>query len=337
MNLINSVIDHNVEVTMAGISKNKDQIHPKFNFIPIVKDLKVSNYKFLFSLILKVPFLRISQSSIIHTQRPDMMLPFVLFKRENIKVCTLHGLPANGILLKKGKLIGTVYLLIEKYCLKHTHALIAVSEGTRSEYLKVYPWLKEKICFIPVGFDDNKFRLIDKKKMRKRYKFNNKEKIILYAGRFEKEKGLDFLLESFELVGREKENLQLLSSKLDIDVTFIDPVIQDSLAEIISCSDLFVLSSRYESGPLAVIEALACGVPIVTTDVGRVREFIVTEECGKIVRRDKREFADAIIHFLNCSTEESKNLRRESILNFGFDITAKKTIDLYERLSKCKN
>jgi glycosyltransferase involved in cell wall biosynthesis len=235
--------------------------------------------------------------------------------------------------------------------LKHTHALIAVSEGTRSEYLKVYPWLKEKICFIPVGFDDNKFRLIDKKKMRKRYKFNNKEKIILYAGRFEKEKGLDFLLESFELVereisdsklilvgdGREKENLQLLSSKLDIDVTFIDPVIQDSLAEIISCSDLFVLSSRYESGPLAVIEALACGVPIVTTDVGRVREFIVTEECGKIVRRDKREFADAIIHFLNCSTEESKNLRRESILNFGFDITAKKTIDLYERLSKCKN
>lgn len=351
MNLVNSAVDNNVEVTMAGVSRSEKLYYQGFNFIPIIKDAKVSNYKFLLYLVLKVPFLRIPESSIIHVQRPDMMLPFIFFNRRNVKVCTLHGLPANGILLKKGKLIGTLYLLIEKFCLKYTHVLIAVSEGTESAYLKEYPWLKNKIKLIPVGFNEKKFRLMDKNEMREKYKLNRNDKIVLYAGRFEKEKNLDFLLQSFALVskrnpdsklilvgsGREKESLQTLSKKLKINISFVNPVEQDVLAEIINCADVFVLASRYESGPLAVMEALACGVPVVTTDVGRVREFIVTEKCGKIVKRDQKEFANAINDIINNASEERKELCRQSVINFNFDATAKKTIEKYEQINRNKN
>jgi len=179
MNLINSMIKSNIEVTMIGISQNRNQNQLKFNFVPIIKDSKTSNYKFLLTLLLRVPFLRIPRSAFIHVQRPDMMLPFILFLKGNKKICTLHGSPAKVILLKKGKLIGSLYLLIEKYCLKNSDTLIAVSEETKSAYLKEYPWLQKKINFIPVGFDENKFKLMNKNEMRKKNKLNRKNKNII--------------------------------------------------------------------------------------------------------------------------------------------------------------
>lgn len=350
MNLINSIKNYNIEVTMIGISQRQNHTQPNFNFISINKNSKISNYKFLLTLLLKAPFLKIPKSAVIHVQRPDMMLPFILYFKNNKKICTLHGLPANGIFLKKGKLIGKMYLLIEKYCLKNADALIAVSEETKFRYMQEYPWIQRKVNTISIGFDEKKFRLMDKNEMRKKYKFNLDDKIVLYAGRFEKEKNLDFLLKSFSLVakknlgsklilvgsGREKEKLQILSKELKIDTNFLNPVEQDILAELINCADVFALTSTYESGPLAVLESLACGVPVVTTDVGRVREFIVTEKCGRIVKRDERKFANAIDEILNYPNKKNKDLCRQIVINFSFNVTAKKTVELY-RLVNSEN
>jgi L-malate glycosyltransferase len=346
MNLINSVANCNTEITLVGISQNGNQTQHNFNFVPIIKNIQISNYKFLSTLLLKVPFLRIPKSAVIHVQRPDMMLPFIVYNKNNTKICTLHGLPAKGIFLKRGVFVGKIYLLMEKYCLKHTDVLIAVSEATKSTYLIEYPWLEGKIHFIPVGFDSTKFNLMDKNRMRDKYNFNMNDKIILSAGRFEKEKNLDLLLQSFKLIsneipdsklilvgeGREKQNLQLLSRELNIDVTFMDAVNPGSLAEILNCADVFSLTSLYESGPLTVLESLACGIPVVTTDVGRVREFITTRICGTIVKRDEREFANAIIYYLNYENKHNKALCRQSVINFSFDTTGKKTIDLYQQI-----
>lgn len=346
MNLINSFANCNIEVTMVGFSQNENKNQQNYNFIPIVKNKKISNYQFLTALLMKLPFLRIPQSSIIHVQRPDMILPFIIYNKKNMKVCTIHGLHSNGIFLKKGITIGKMYLLIEKYCLKHIDVVIAVSEETKSAYLKRYPWLEGKIHFIPVGFDENAFKLVDKNEMRAKYKFNKNDKIILSIGRFEKEKNLNLLLRSFELIskeipdiklvlvgkGREKQNLQLLSRELGIDVIFMEAVKHDRLAEIICCADVFSLTSLYESGPLTVLEALACGIPVVTTDVGRVREFISTKKCGTIVKNDERELANAIMYYINEKSQYNKEFCRQSVINFSFRTTSKKTIDIYNQL-----
>lgn len=350
INLINSIANCNIEITIIGFSQNGNKrcnnAQKNFNFIPIIKSNKISNYQFLTTLFLKSSFLRIPRSAIIHVQRPDMLLPFILFNRSSKKVCTLHGLPANGIFLKKGIFIGKVYLIIENYCLKYTDVLLAVSEKTKSAYLKEYPWLEGKIHFVPVGFDENTFKLMDKNKMRDKYKFNKNDKIVLSAGRFEKEKNLDLLIRSFDLVskeipdsklvlvgeGREKQNLQLLSRELGINVSFMEAVKHDCLAEIMSCADVFSLTSLYESGPLTVLESLACGIPVVTTDVGRVREFVSTKKCGTIVKSDERELADAIMYYMNEKSQYNKEFCRQSVINFSFKTTSKKTIDLYNQL-----
>ncbi|MCG7849573.1 MAG: glycosyltransferase family 4 protein, partial [ANME-2 cluster archaeon] len=343
MNLIN-FISNSINVTLIGISKI-EKSSEYANFIPVVKKTNVSSYIFLLNLLLKTPFLKISKSSIIHIQRPETMLPFVLFFRENPKVCTLHGLANKGIFHKKGKLVGTIYLVIERYTLKHTDAVIAVSDEIKDEYLQKYPWLKDKFKVIPVGFDEKLFRPLDKNKMRQKYGFSINDKIILYVGRFEKEKRLDTLLTAFKEIkneiinaklvlvgdGREKHNLENLIKKLDIkDVVILNTIEHVRIPEIMNCADVFALTSMYEGMPTVVLEALACGIPVVSTDVGDVYK-VVNNKTGYIIRSNENydEYAKLLIKCL----EQGENMKEDCVKivqSYYLEKIAEKTMAVYK-------
>lgn len=321
-------------------------------FIPRIDGLNTSGYKFLFNLLLKAYSLKIQKSSIIHIQRPHQILPFVIFYRKNPKVCTLHGIAYNDVYFKKGKFVGEIYRLIEGFALKQADLIIAVDENTKKFYIQKYPWLKDKIIAIPIGIDTELFRPMEKDKMRKQYGFKEKDRIILYVGRLEKEKKLDFLLKSFKKIekeqsncklvlvgdGREIDNLENLAKDLGSkDIIFMGALEHDKIPEIMNCADVFALTSLHESGPIVIEEALACGVPIVTTDVGRVREFIKNDNVGRIVDRDEKEFAVALKEMINMDREKTRNACRKVAMDFSFEKTANKTIEVYKILQGNKN
>ena len=350
MGLIQFLCEQGIKTTLIGVSytkKEKTSFKCPFTFIPVVKSQKISSYRFLFNLLLKAPSLNIPESSIIHINHSDNMFPFVMFYKKNRKICTLHGIGYNDVYFKKGKFIGWMYRLIERFVLKRADLIIAVDENTKNFYGKKYPWLKDKIVKIPVGIDTGLFRLMDKSKMRDKYGLKEEDKIILYAGRFKKEKGLDLLLESYKyvkeetincklvLVGDEREgdNLKNLIKDLKLnDVIFIGTLEHNKIPEIMNCADVFVLCSLFESGPLVIQEAIACGIPVVTTDVGRVREFIKNDKVGKIVERNSKEIASEILNFLNqAGSAEIRKLCRDTGENFSFGKTAEQTIDAYTK------
>lgn len=344
MSIIDSILADNENVTLIGISHSQTYVKQRFVFIPILKKETLSTYIYLFHLFLKAPFLKISKTSIIHTQRPDLSLPFVLFFRENPKVCTLHGLAYKGIFHKKGKLVGTIYHVIERYTLKHTDAVIAVSDETKDVYLQKYPWLEDKIKVIPVGFNDKLFRPMDKNKMRQKYGFSIDDKIILYVGRFEKEKRLDILLNAFKEIkneiinaklvlvgdGREKNNIENLIKKLDIkDVVILNTIEHDRMPEIMNCADVFALTSMYEGMPTVVLEALACGIPVVSTDVGDVHKVVKNGESGYIVKgRSIIEFKNGLLNVLTVNNNfEHKCIA--IVQNYSCSVVGEKTLNLY--------
>lgn len=353
LNLISASIESGIEITLIGISNKKNiASNYPFTFIPIVSGLKVSCYGFIFNLFLKAHTLSIPSYSIIHTQRPDSTLPFVLFYKKNPKICTLHGLVYKGFFLKKTIFISHIYQLIEKFVLKRVDKIIAVNEETKENYLEKYPWLKDKMIVIPVGIDTELFKPMDKHKMQEKYGFKKNEKIIIYVGRLEKEKGLGFLLNSFKEVkkeitdcklvlvgdGREKKNLENLAKDLELkEVIFMDSLEHDKIPEIMNCADVFALSSLYESGPLVVQEALACGIPVVTTNVGRVQEFIKSDAIGRIVERNEKDFARAIIEIFKMDQEKTIKACRQVAMDFSFEKTAKKIIEVYKNLLVNKN
>ncbi len=91
------------------------------------------------------------------------------------------------------------------------------------------------------------------------------------------------------------------------------------------------MCSLFESGPLVIQEAIACGVPVVTTDVGRVRDFIKNEKIGEVVNGNEEEFAEAIKRVL-CGTQNHILERRRIAYEFCFEKTANALFQIYNEL-----
>jgi glycosyltransferase involved in cell wall biosynthesis len=125
---------------------------------------------------------------------------------------------------------------------------------------------------------------------------------ILAAGRLVEQKGLDTLLRAYaaacpELGGRrlvlagdgpERERLEGLADSLGLDgnVSFLGSVGRERVAELLSGADLFAFPSRYEAFGVALLEAMAAGVPVVAAHAGGIPEFAVDGENALLVPPD---------------------------------------------------
>lgn len=342
-NLTLNLARQGINTTLIGITKQKYAYDYPFNFISILKSSKTSSIMFLSALFIKCFSFKIPESAIIHAQRPDDLLPFVLFFRKNPKVCTLHGLTEKKIYLKKGKVIAMIYECIERFTLKRVNSIISVDESTKDHYINKYPWIHEKITVIPVGIDLTKFIPLNKSDMRQKHGFSEDDKIIMYIGRLEAEKNLEFLINVFYdlerksyilvLVGDGKDKIRLQNICLERDlknVIFQGQLDRDTIPEILNCADLLIITSFFESGPLVILEAIACNIPVVSTDVGRVREFFNNSEIGIICRMEKSDFIDAINSILlkKFILKKNQNLTDK----YSFEITLNQTKEIYYAL-----
>jgi glycosyltransferase involved in cell wall biosynthesis len=303
---------HDIKLVSVPL-KEPNEKYDRLQRVPI-KIRKDTSIHFLFKLLFKTPGMKISEDSIIHSHRPDFMFPFTLFFRKNPKVCTLHGIPNIGIKTRKSRGTWRVYSMLERFSLKRIDQFIAVDERTKEFYENMQPYLKERIRVIPVGIDRNLFKPMDKRKMRRKYGFGEDDRIILYVGRFSIEKGLDLLLKSFEEVhmndpmtrlvllgdGLEENKLKEMVRAHNINnVAFMAPVAHDLIPEIMNCADVFALSSFQEGLPTVVLEAFACGIPVVATDVGDVGKVVKEGETGFLVKnREAEEFSKGILQVI---------------------------------------
>ena len=88
--------------------------------------------------------------------------------------------------------------------------------------------------------------------------------------------------------------------------------------------DLYIVSSREEGGPKPMIESMACGVPLVTTNVGMANDFIRDNINGGIINSfDPNELAKKSIEILNLKKEKLIQQARKDVLKADWDIVAK--------------
>lgn len=343
LNLIDFLINRKIKVTLMGISSHEQHIDINYNFIKVKGAYKDSSIKFLFALFIKSFFLKYQKNCIIVTNRSDNMLPFILFHINSPKVCILHGVDAKKIKMRKGKIIGMIYDLIEHISLKYTQVIIAVDTRTYDFYINRYPWLKSKMKIIPIGINLKQFKPLDKNECRSKYSFSEEDNIIMYVGRLEKEKNIEFIVSSLKYLshsykfvivgdGAHKNSLIKLASSLKINYFFTGIIQQDKMPEILNCADVLVISSFFESGPLVAQESIACGVPVVSVDVGRVKEFVVDDNIGLICNRNLNEFAGAIDKMLDKKDKNFIAYRRTIVEKFSFENTAITTFELFETL-----
>jgi glycosyltransferase involved in cell wall biosynthesis len=353
-NLLKYLGKRGVEVCLVGVSyddgnPSSDIIFTSpFKFVPIVKKTTISSYEYFLRLILRAPHLRIPSSTIIHAQRPDYLFPFALFFRKNPKVVTLHGNPLKRLNIQTPWITRFIYTRVEAFSLKRSDLIIAVDQGTKDFYQHRYPWLAPKIKVIPVGIDTDKFKVLDKNLLRQKYGFKAKDRMVIYVGRLGKEKNLDFLIECFAQVvtvipnatlvlvgdGKERGYLESLVKKFALtQVIFMGAQNPDTVPEIINCADVLALCSFTEGSPTVIREALACGVPVISVDVGDVLQIVRNEKMGQIVARDKELFSAALVNALSKGDDETVRLARSEFASrFGFNQIGKDLMKLYEEV-----
>lgn len=261
-----------------------------------------------------------------------------------IIVHTYHGHVFHSYF---GKLKTTLYKLIERRLAKMSSGIIAISPIQKEELAQQHRICSpDKIKVIPLGFDLTKFqdRLAEKRaQTRSTFDIAEEEIAIAIVGRLAPIKNHQLFLEVVERVrlltkhrlrffivgdGSEREWIETACRALQEKGVRIEMTswIKD-IATFNAGMDIICLTSNNEGTPVSLIEAQACNLPVISTDVGGVRDIVKDGETGFIVPKND---AEAFTQKLLLLTEDKKN--REKMSQNGW--TFVREAFHYERLVK---
>ena len=199
----------------------------------------------------------------------------------------------------------------------------------------------KKISIIHNGVDTTLFTPSTSEKI-------SDKKQILWVGRFVTGKGVEYLIEAFLKVlkkipgthlvlvgvGPEKPAIEERIRKLHLQssVTLIDYLDNEELPGVYKNSDVFVLPSLMEGVPRTILEAMACGVPVVTTNLPHLMDII--DGAGLVVPpKDLALLSNAILTILEDASLAEKmgqRGRKRIVQEYSWEDTVKKTLALYE-------
>ncbi len=251
-------------------------------------------------------------------------------------------------------------LAIEQQLLEKANCVVATSPQEQSTLERLVS-SNGSIEMIPCGTDISSFRVMPKIDARAQLGFYPGEKIVLYVGRFDAQKGIDTLVEAFSklhhrqdaavlklvLVGGstgipshndELSRIHKLVHDLGLEdsVVFTGAVPHEHLPLYYTAADVCVIPSHYEPFGLVAIEAMACGTPVVASDVGGLRFTVIPEETGLLVPHQSVDaFVGAIDRVLSDKVwAETLRFQASSHVqeNFSWKGVAVQLSDLYRRL-----
>ena len=196
-----------------------------------------------------------------------------------------------------------LYRIIEKRLAKISNGIIAISPKQKEELSETFKiCAPNKIEIIPLGFDLSPFHLNKEEKRkitRATYNLKDSELAIAIIGRLAPIKNHDLFLDSIEqvaaqttkelvifIVGDGEENLRI-SNRVEvlknkgIDIRMTSWI--HNISNFNAGMDLICLSSKNEGTPVSLIEAQAAGIPIISTNVGGIKDVILPDETGVLV------------------------------------------------------
>lgn len=292
----------------------------------------------LAALAAQVKDLPIPSDSLIHAQRPDHLVPFGIANVGGRWICTLHGDSRRAVTERNSRLVAGFDAVAEMLVLRRVARAVAVDDGTRATYVSRYPWLENRLEVIPNGVDMAEYRPLDKEKCRREWDF--KGPVLLYAGRLEPEKRVGTILDAFGAVGNPRavfavagegrDKLSLLRGRGDPRIRFLGAVDRSRMVSLLNAADALVMFSAREGVPSVALEALACGVPVISTPVGELSKLIHPGVNGFFVG-SQEELTDAMRSVLDngLSTQDSIV---ESAHPYEWQGLGRRWLELYRRV-----
>jgi D-inositol-3-phosphate glycosyltransferase len=236
-------------------------------------------------------------------------------------------------------------IVSERETVQDCQRIIVATEQEKEDLIRYYDAAPEKVGVVPCGVNMELFKPLDKANARQKLGLTD-EKILLFVGRIDPLKGIDKLIRTIPMLKNqgsiklvvvggdensraELEGLKKLATDLNImdSVDFRGLIKQEQLPYFYSAADVCVVPSYYESFGLVPLESMACGTPVIATDVGDLKHIIKPGETGCIVADNSPEtLAEGIASILLKPSPdiESKLAIRASVSRWAWSNIAER-------------
>lgn len=285
-------------------------------------------------------------------------------KRKLPIVMTFHTLALMKNLVARDELEKEEIERINAECTitKEVTRIIVPTDSEMSYLEYLYQADRNKITIIPPGVDTTFFKPMEKDLAKNKIGAKKEDKILLFVGRIEPLKGLDMLLYALkvlimqnphiniclwivggdisqkqELWSHQLKMMQQLKDLLHLStrVRFVGQQPQHDLPYYYNAAEMVVMPSHYESFGMVTLEAMACGVPVITTNVAGVSQLIDKKHTSLITSvNNPLLLASQITYLLTDKTahEQISSDLREKAQGLSWDILVKKIITVYESI-----
>jgi N-acetyl-alpha-D-glucosaminyl L-malate synthase BshA len=305
---------HEVHIITSSESGILNQEQQNF-YIHTIKRGKVRFIRFLPFLIRILAVLRKIKPDIIHAQTIGMGIVGFLAKK-------FFKIPY--IVYGRGSEVYLSWPLknqVSKLVFRHADAVIALTEDMKKLLQR---FCNREVYVIPNGIELDRFSNLPKKEeVLSKIGIDKQENVIIFVGRLCYVKGVKYLIQAMNIItkenrkvklliigdGEERQNLENFVKELNLEnnVIFLGNFHNEKIPEYMSASDIFVLPSLSEGFPVVILEAMACGLPIVATNVGGIPYIIKERENGFLVMpKNAEQIAEKVLYLI-----ENKNILKE--------------------------
>ncbi len=207
--------------------------------------------------------------------------------------------------------------------------------------------INKNVIYMRNSIDLDDFKNPNRQKVREKYGIKENEKLLIYVGRMAPEKNIPFMLDSFKKIseknpskllivgeGSEIENLKQYAKDNGIEerTIFTGRVEYKEIPNYYGASDIFIMTSKTEVKPLALLEAMATGLPIIAVSACGASDTIQDGINGYLTSENRDEFANKVLEVLN-DNDKLKRMSEESLKiadSYSADKITDKLIELYK-------
>lgn len=245
----------------------------------------------------------------------------------------------------------------EKRIASMADCIIAECPQDEEDLIKYYDADKDKIAIVPCGFSKDEFYPVNKAEARDWIGIKPHENVILQLGRMVPRKGIDNVIRALGFVAdksvkllvvggdtpvqdqamsKELERLKGIAESAGVagNVVFTGPKSRQELKYYYSASDIFITTPWYEPFGITPLEAMACGTPVIGSDVGGIKYSVAPGETGMLVPPDDPEKLAESISLLFEQRGLLEKMSRQSVLRVNELFTWSRVAESMSRLYK---
>lgn len=292
----------NVKVRLINTRQHHNIVYIIFNFFFVIFNLsKIIKEEKPYSVL----------SFMDYTNIVSIAANYLSCRKAKVNI-SVHTSPALHLKKYSGSRWNAIISMLIKLLYNRTDKIIAVSNFIKSDLIKSFSIKESRVMVIYNPVDIEKINMLASAEVAEQW-FKEDVPVVISVGRLLKEKDHETLLKAFAIAkkqadmrllivgeGKEKHKLKEISKKIgmDNDVAFLG--YKKNPFKYMKRATVFVLSSLYEGFPNVIVEAMACGVPVISTQYNPCQhEIIEHEKTGIVIPiADEKALAEAILRLL---------------------------------------